>query len=334
MEKIFTKIEKVLTARGLKAKILLNKKALVDDRRFLVIPCQDGSGRDWLFKIQVLKLEGLGKSFRNEVQFLSFAQKTKIGAFIPKLLDSGELEGNVWYLREFISGQTLAASEDIFPYDPKILSKIKPILPASFFYELANLSVGDAIKFIPQIKRHDLDWKTYYSRFLKAHPEITKELEDGKADDYLTPLQQKKLLKLLMRPPEKVLTSYGWALNHANLSPMNIVVGIEGRPAFIDWENICVGFGTSGFAEFWYRSFLLPDWQNKFLEERLKLERRKEEFLKIFYFSLVFGNVGLRNYFRQIWLEGKLTKSGYRLAVSMWSKIIGEAIEWLYKELD
>lgn len=330
MENIFCRVKKILEEKNLEAEVPIDESALVDDRRFLVIPCHDEEGKKWLFKIQVLQIEGLGKSFQNEVQFLAFAKKTKIGPFIPKVLESGEFEGKVWYLREFILGQTLASSEDIFPYDPAILSKIKPALPARFFYELGKLSVGEAVQAIPQIKRHDLNWKTYYLRFLKTAPEVIEKLKAGKAD-YLTPNQQKKFLKVLLRPPENILTAYGWALNHANLSPMNIVLEAKERPVFIDWENICVGFGTSGFGEFWYRSFLLPKWQEKFLAERLALERKKD-FLKIFYFSLVFGNVGLRDYFRKIYLQGKLPKSAYRLALSMWSKIMGKAIESLDKE--
>lgn len=270
MNEIFGQIEKILTSRDLIPQIPLDETALVNDRRFLVIPCKDRQKGRWLFKIQVLQLEGLGKSFQNEVHFLSFAQKTKVASFVPKLLDAGELEGNVWYLREFISGRTLADSEEIFPYNPRILSTVDPALAARFFYELSRISAKRALKAIPQIKRYDRAWRSYCWRFLNTNPLVLRNLKAGKIN-YLTSNQQKKLLNLLLSPPEKILSDWGWALNHANLSPMNIVVTTQARPIFIDWENICVGFGTSGFSEFWYRSLCSPDWQEKFFQERLSL---------------------------------------------------------------
>lgn len=333
MDEIFGQIEKILVNRDLKPQIPIDETALVDDRRFLVIPCKDRQKGKWLFKIQVLQLEGLGKSFQNEVHFLSFAQKTKVASFVPKLLDAGELEGNVWYLREFISGRTLADSEEIFPYNPRILSTVDPALAARFFYELSRISAKRALKAIPQIKRYDRKWRSYYWRFLNTNPLVLRNLKAGKIN-YLTSNQQKKLLNLLLSPPEKILSDWGWALNHANLSPMNIVVTTQARPIFIDWENICVGFGTSGFSEFWYRSLCSPDWQEKFFQERLSLEKNKDGFLRIFYFSLVFSNIGLGDYFNQLFKAGKLSQSDYRLAYRMWSKVMGEAVEGLARSIE
>lgn len=324
MAEIFTKIQKILTSRDLKAKVPVDEKALVDDQRFLVIPCQDKQGKEWLLKIQALQIGDLGESFRNEVQFLSFAQKTEIASFVPKLLDAGEVSGKVWYLREFVDGQTLALAEGIFPYDPQILARVTPSKVARFFYELSHLSIKEARKSIPQIKRHDLDWKDHYRQYLETHPEIIQRLKRGDGE-------KTKLLKLLLQPPEEILKAYGWALNHDNLAPMNIICTPFGQLVFIDWENISVSFGTSHFDEFWSRSFLLPAWQNKLLEERLAKELDKEKFLNVFYFALIFGNVGLGDYFGEMFATGNMSRNDYQLALLMWKDIMGKAIKALSK---
>lgn len=328
MEDFFDQIRQLLDKKKLKAEVEINETALVDDRRFLVIPCLDGEGQRWLFKIQYLVWENLEENFVNEVKFLGMIQNhQEIASQVSKMKDSGWLSGKIWYLREFVEGEMLGRNEDVFPYDPEVLAKLDISATARFFYNLAKIPLSEVLLAIPGIRRYDLDWQSSHENFLKNHPAALKLKE--KKMLYLSVGEQERLYNLLLNPPKKILEPGSWALNHANLSPTNILFQKGRGLIFIDWENICWGFRTSGFGEFWYRCLANLKIQQAFFQARLEMEKEKKEFLQIFYFSMVVGNPGLLDYLNNLFQRGKIEKRLYENAVLMLLKVLREGMEAL-----
>lgn len=338
MSDLFPKVKKFLQENNLKPLDAVDESSLVDDKRFLIISCLDKVGKKWLFKIQYLDAPQIGGNFLNEVNFLKLADRYKeIVDWVPLIADFGWLLGKIWYLREFIDGQILGKDEDTFPYDSDILSKLDSMKVARFFYNLAKIPLSEVLHDIPGIKRYDSKWYNLDQKLLKNHPAVLK-LQAQKTD-YFIKEEQKRLFNLFLKPPQNVLLPSSWALSHANLSPTNIIFKKPRNLIFIDWENICWGFKTSSFAEFWYRCLKLPAFQDELFQSRLKLEEEKEDFLRVFYFSLMVmafsttpmlpENSGLIEYLIKHYNKGKIEKKVYEQAAEILTKTVRQGMEVL-----
>lgn len=328
MREIFAQVKKLLERNKLQAKVPINETALVDDRRFLVIPCQDSRGKTWLFKIQYLNTPQIGGNFLNEVNFLKLAQKyPQVASHVPLMKDFGWSEGKIWYLREFIEGQLLGKDEDTFLYDAKILSLLDPEALVGFFQALTQIPLNAVLPMIPQIKRHDLVWQAPNQKFLEEHPLLFKLKEKKMA--YFTKEEQKRLFRLLCHPPRVILSPTSWALNHSNLSSTNILFSPTRNLVFIDWENVGWGLKASDFGEFWLRAFTLPKFQADFFQACLKVAKQKEEFLAGFYFAFAVGSVYVTDYLTSLYQRGKMEKRAYEKVISIFNQTIREGMKVL-----
>lgn len=327
MSSLFFKVEKLLKRLKLQPKVAVDETALVDDRYFLIIPCQDKNGQKWLLKIQYLGEPTPERNFLNEVNFLKLAQKyPQVAAHVPLMKDFGHLEGKIWCLREFIEGQLLGKDDDTFPYEAKILSRLDPQVVVGFFQALTQIPLKKVLPVIPRIKRHDLTWRAKDQKFLEDHPSLFKLKE--KKMEYFSKEEQERLFHLLCHPPRAILSPTSWALNHSNLYSTNILFSPSRNLVFIDWETVGWGLRASDLGEFWLHSFTLPKFQTDFFQACLKTAKRKEEFLAGFYFAFAVGSAPFTDYLISLYQKGKMEKRTYERIISIFSQTIREGMKF------
>ncbi|MDP2789553.1 MAG: aminoglycoside phosphotransferase family protein [bacterium] len=273
-------VRSILAGRGLTPDADV-KEILNHQRRFFRTRCVDAKGRQYTFKVYLLRVPTTRHDFQHEIAFYHFTGQAHLAQF-PRWVAGDRNRAHPWILYKYING-------DLFTtYLRRRRNHVPPKLIASLARMLAQYS---QLK-IPAATRRLLHLNAHRASDFTARFRLYSRGKKGQVlRQYLTEAELEAAARIIAfhqteKHTQRQLASLarrrsGLGISHGDLSTNNLLVDGD-RFAVLDWEHIQIASPAYDVAEIWMKEFSRAPWRNKLVKRVTTLQPDPAAFANLF----------------------------------------------------
>lgn len=244
-------VRSLLATRGLTPDADV-KEILNHQRRFFRTRCVDAHGKQYTFKVYLLRVPTTRHDFQHEIAFYHFAGQTRLTQF-PRWVAGNRNREHPWILYNYISG-------DLFT---SYLRRRRNHVPPKLIASLARTLVQYSRLRIPSATRRLLHLNAHHASDFTARFHLYSRGKNGQIlRQYLTDTELEAAARIIAFHQTERHTQRQLGLSHGDLSTNNLLVDGE-RFAVLDWEHVQLASPAYDVAELWVKEFSRAPWRSK-----------------------------------------------------------------------
>lgn len=203
----------------------------------------------------------------------------KLKAALPRLLESKEEEGEIWYMREFHEGHFQNKNPSRFILKESFYSDISPERIVDFLERLHHSSRNLPTFLTEHFSTYTLSGFEHFTAWEKLPLEILNEKDREK-------------IRKLLEEKRAVFNAHQNVLCHYEFYGTHLLLTSGKKLKIIDWENVGWGNVTHDLTTLYLRTYSHPDWQERLLKSFREKVDPSTPFEDLFEIELLLQSTG------------------------------------------
>ena len=267
---LLTHVRNLLAKRGLTPDADI-KEILRHERRFFRTRCVDAKGKQYTFKVYLLRVPTTRHDFQHEIAFYHFAGKARLVQF-PRWVAGDRNRQHPWIVYHYIPG-------NLFTH---YLRTHRNRLPPKLVHGLARTLAQYSHLRLPEPTRRLLHLRAHHaSDFTKRFTHYANGRNKKIIRQYLSDTELEAAARIIAFHQTEKRLPRQLGLSHGDLSTNNLIVEAD-RFAVLDWEHVQIASPAYDVAELWVKEFSRAPWRNKLALRVATLQPQPELFGTLF----------------------------------------------------
>ena len=238
---LLTHVRNLLAKRGLTPDADI-KEILRHERRFFRTRCVDAKGKQYTFKVYLLRVPTTRHDFQHEIAFYHFAGKARLVQF-PRWVAGDRNRQHPWIVYHYIPG-------NLFTH---YLRPHRNRLPSKLVHGLARTLAQYSHLRLPEPTRRLLHLRAHHaSDFTKRFTHYANGRNKKIIRQYLSDTELEAAARIIAFHQTEKRLPRQLGLSHGDLSTNNLIVEAD-RFALLDLEHVQIASPSYDVADLWLK---------------------------------------------------------------------------------
>lgn len=267
---LLTHVTRILATRGLTPDADI-QEILRHERRFFRTRCTDAKGKQYTFKVYLLRVPTVRHDFQHEIAFYQFAARAHAHQF-PRWVAGDRNRQHPWILYHYIPGDlfTTYLRSHRNQLTPKLLDSL-----ARALVQYATIRIPKATRRLLHLHAHRA------SEFGGRFRLYTRGASRRTILRYLTEKELEVAARIIAFHQTEKRLPRNLGLSHGDLSTNNLLID-RGQFSILDWEHVQIASPAYDVAELWVKEFSRAPWRNRLALRVARLHDHPEMFGTLF----------------------------------------------------